>query len=238
MPVPARTPYAGELVFTAFSGSHQDAIAKGLAARARQQQPTWEVPYLPIDPADVGRAYEPLIRINSQSGKSGVSFVLEQAAGYRVPKDLAIELSRLVQEVTDNTGKELAGGDIREIFERAYLAPAGRVALVDYEVQHPSPDHCHIRARVRDRGEEVAISGDGKGAIDAFVHALEARLGTKLGVADYSEHALGKGADAEAVAYVKLEAATGARAFGAGRDRDIVTASLGAVVAALNRMNP
>ena len=236
MPVPARSPYAGELVFTAFSGSHQDAIAKGLAARARRETSTWEVPYLPIDPADVGRAYEPLIRINSQSGKSGVSFVLEHGGGYRVPKALAIELGRVVQHVTDSSGKELMPADIVAIFEREYLAPLGRVALLDYEVQHPAPGRCHLHARVRDHADEVAVSGEGEGAIDAFVHALAAQLGTNLGVADFSEHALGSGADAEAVAYVRLEDATGKQCFGAGRDRDIVTASLQAVVRATNRL--
>ena len=237
MPVPARWPYAGELVFTAFSGSHQDAIAKGLAVRSRESTPIWEVPYLPIDPADVGRAYEPLIRINSQSGKSGVSYVLEHAGGYRVPKELAVELSRAVQEVTDGTGKELAPSEVLEIFVATYLRQKGRVALVDYEVQHPSPEHCQLRARLRDGGSEISIEGKGKGAIDAFVHALEARLATTLGVADYSEHALGNGADAEAVAYVRLEGPGDARAFGAGRDRDIVTASLAAVVQAFNRLS-
>jgi 2-isopropylmalate synthase len=234
MPVPARSPYAGELVFTAFSGSHQDAIAKGLAARTRSGSPIWEVPYLPIDPADVGRAYEPLIRINSQSGKSGVSYVLEQAGGYRVPKELAIELSRAVQDVTDQTGKELPPGAVLELFDQHYVNPAGRLRLVGYDVHHPSAERCHIRARISEGNGEVTITGEGKGAIDAFVHALDGRLGP-LQIADYGEHALGTGADAEAVAYVKL-ATSGRHAFGAGRDRDIVTASLRAVIAACNRV--
>ena len=236
MPVPARQPYAGELVFTAFSGSHQDAIAKGLASRAREGAPTWEVPYLPIDPADVGRAYEPLIRINSQSGKSGVSYVLEFAHGYQVPKELAVELSRAVQETTDGSGKELAASEIFEIFERIYLEADGRLALLDYEVQHPAPDRCHLRARIR-HGENTELAeGEGKGAIEAFVHALEAQTGTQFQVTDYTEHALGQGSDAEAVAYVKLSASGGRQAWGAGRDRDIVTASLHAVVRAANRL--
>ncbi len=241
MPVPARTPYAGELVFTAFSGSHQDAIAKGLAAHARQETSGWRVPYLPIDPADVGRAYEPLIRINSQSGKSGVSYVLEHAGGYRVPKELAIELGRTVQAVTDEIGKELLPGAVLEIFEREYLETREGMALVDYEISHPSSasdgcDRCRLRARVRNGKGDVSVAGDGTGAIDAFVQALAAKLGTTLGVADYSEHALGTGADAEAVAYVKLRGRTGRFAFGAGRDRDIVAASLRAVVQATNRL--
>jgi 2-isopropylmalate synthase len=238
MPVPARHPYAGELVFTAFSGSHQDAISKGLSMRARESATIWEVPYLPVDPADLGRAYEPLIRINSQSGKSGVSYVLEQSYGYRVPKELAVEVSRAVQKATDGSGKELAPGAILEIFEQSYLENAGQMVLLDYEVQHPSPDHCHLRAKVRDGGSTVAIDGEGKGAIEAFVRAIEAHTGMQLKVVDYSEHALGSGSDAEAVAYVKLRTSEDGQAWGAGRDRDIVTASLRAVVRAANRLRP
>ncbi len=236
MPVPARQPYAGELVFTAFSGSHQDAIAKGLAARARDGENLWEVPYLPVDPADVGRAYEPLIRINSQSGKSGVSYVLEQRYGYRVPKELAVELSRVVQEAADSSGKELAPDAIGQIFQRTYVDAAERLVLLDYEVQHPAQDRCHIRARIRDGESTVSASGEGKGAIEAFVHALETVTNTSLQVADYSEHALGVGSDAEAVAYVKLVTSVGGKAWGAGRDRDIMSASLRAVVRAVNRL--
>ena len=238
MPVPARQPYAGELVFTAFSGSHQDAIAKGLAARAREDATLWEVPYLPVDPADVGRAYEPLIRINSQSGKSGVSYVLEQNHGYRVPKDMAIELSRAVQAATDSSGKELAVSAILDIFESAYLELSGGLAFLDYEVQHPSPEHCHLRAKIRDGEVDVVAEGEGKGAIEAFVHAIETHTGLRLQVGDYAEHALGAGSDAEAVAYVKLVTSSGDKAWGAGRDRDIVTASLRAVVRAVNRLRP
>ena len=239
MPVPARQPYAGALVFTAFSGSHQDAIAKGLAARAGEGPASahWEVPYLPVDPADIGRAYEPLIRINSQSGKSGVSYVLEHSYGYRLPKELAVELSRAVQEATDATGKELAPSAILEIFERACLETQGRWALLDYEVEHPAPDHCHLRAKIRDGEVESVTVGEGKGALEAFVHAIEAQTGISLQVADYSEHALRAGSDAEAVAYVKLVTSSGDKAWGVGRDHDIMTASLRAVIRAVNKMH-
>jgi 2-isopropylmalate synthase len=236
MPVPARQPYAGELVFTAFSGSHQDAIAKGLSARVREANPTWEVPYLPIDPADVGRAYEPLIRINSQSGKSGVSYVLEQVHGYRVPKQLAIEISQRVQEATDATGKELAPADVLAIFEGGYLSASGRFALVDYQVEHVDKHRCHVSARLGDHGQEIGIFGEGEGTIDAFVAAVSSHVGTPFTVADYSEHAMGGGADAEAAAYVRLARDSGKQAFGAGRDRDIVKASLVAVLRALNAL--
>jgi 2-isopropylmalate synthase len=234
MPVPARHPYAGALVFTAFSGSHQDAIAKGLAARARAGGGVWEVPYLPIDPADVGRAYEPLIRINSQSGKSGISFVLDQSFGYRVPKELAVELGRLVQAVTDDTGKELPPATVLEIFERAYLSRTGRYVLRDYEVSHPQPDRCRLRAGISDGDRALTVEGEGKGVLEAFVHACETSLKMQTKVVDYSEHALDAGTDAEAVAYVRLEGEGGRRIFGVGRDRDIVTASLHAVVRAMN----
>jgi 2-isopropylmalate synthase len=235
MPVPARQPYAGELVFTAFSGSHQDAIAKGLAARARKPSSVWEVPYLPIDPADVGRAYEPVIRINSQSGKSGVSFVLEQACGYRVPKDLAIEISSRVQEITDATGKELSPSEVIEIFERSYLTTSGRFSLVDYEVERRGKDRCQLAARVSDAGAEVTVQGEGSGPIDAFLAGISAYLGMPVVVVDYSEHAMGSGSDAEAVSYLRLQGEGGKRTFGVGRDRDIVKASLVAVLRALGR---
>jgi len=236
MPVPARQPYAGELVFTAFSGSHQDAIAKGLAVRAREPSALWEVPYLPIDPADVGRAYEPVIRINSQSGKSGVSYVLEQVSGYRVPKDLAIELGRRVQETTDATGKELSSRQVLEIFEREYLSAPGRFALLDYQLEHVHLHRCKVMARLTDSAMEVAVCGEGAGAIDAFVAGISSCLAMRLGVADYSEHAMGSGADAEAAAYVRLEGDAGRRVYGVGRDRDIVKASLLAVLRSLNTL--
>ena len=154
MPVPARHPYAGELVFTAFSGSHQDAIKKGLDARGGGDDAPWEVPYLPIDPGDIGRAYEPMIRINSQSGKSGVSFVLERDHGFRVPKALAIELSQRVQRVAEETGKEQCSSDIYQLFEREYLSDEGAIALRTFAVI----DHSRL-------GGDTSHGDDG--AIDA-----------------------------------------------------------------------
>jgi 2-isopropylmalate synthase len=231
-----RHPYAGGLVFTAFSGSHQDAIAKGLSVRGREPGAPWEVPYLPIDPTDVGRTYESMIRINSQSGKSGVSYVLEQASGYRVPKDLAIEISRQVQRITDSTGKELAAGAVIDIFESSYLSAAGRFALSDYEVEHIDKHLCEVSVHVRDGGTDIEVEGQGAGSIDAFVTGLSSRLGMNLSVVDYSEHAMAGGADAEASAYVRLQNGEGKRAYGVGRDRDIVRASFSAVLRALNAL--
>jgi 2-isopropylmalate synthase len=237
MPVPARQPYAGQLVFTAFSGSHQDAISKGLAVRTREGAPVWEVPYLPIDPADVGRAYEPLIRINSQSGKGGVAFVLEQFFGYRVPKEMAAELSQRVQAATDATGKELSPHEVLEIFQGAYFSPSGRFVLVDYQVDHVDKSQCHVTAQLTDAGSPFSIRGEGTGAIDAFVAGIAAHLRLPLRVADYSEHAMGSGADAEAAAYVRVQIDDRRRAFGAGRDRDIVRASFSAVLRAVDGLS-
>jgi len=234
MPVPPRHPYAGQLVFTAFSGSHQDAIRKGLAVLEKTGAIQWEVPYLPINPADVGRQYEPLIRINSQSGKGGVAFVLEQSHGYRVPKAIAAEFSQLVQRMADTTGKELSAKSILEAFEREYLS-AGRFAVVDFAVDHPRQGACVVRARLTDGERPINVEGQGTGPIDGFVHGLVSALGVDVHLVDYSEHALGDGADAEAIAYVGLRGRDDRVHFGAARDRDIVKASLTAACRALER---
>ena len=234
MPVPPRHPYAGELVFTAFSGSHQDAIRKGLAVLEQTGATQWEVPYLPINPADVGRQYEPLIRINSQSGKGGVAFVLEQSHGYRVPKAMAAEFSQLVQRMADTTGKELSAKSILEAFEREYLSP-GRFAVVDFAVDHPRQGACVVHARLTDDERAINVEGQGTGPIDGFVHGLASALGVDVHLVDYNEHALGDGADAEAIAYVGLRGRDGRVHFGAARDRDLVKASLTAACRALER---
>jgi 2-isopropylmalate synthase len=234
LPVPPRHPYAGELVFTAFSGSHQDAIRKGLAALEKTGAKPWEVPYLPIDPADVGRQYEPLIRINSQSGKGGVAYVLEQNHGYRMPKGMTVEFSQAVQRIADATGKELSANAILEAFAREYLS-AGRFEVVDFAVDHPRQGACEVRARLTDGGKPVTLQGQGTGPIDGFVHGLVSALGVDVHLVDFSEHALGDGADAEAIAYVGLRGRDGQVRFGAGRDRDIVKASLSAACRALSR---
>jgi 2-isopropylmalate synthase len=235
LPVPARHPYAGELVFTAFSGSHQDAIKKGLAALQREQNPVWEVPYLPIDPADVGRQYEPIIRINSQSGKGGVAYVLEQSFGFLVPKALAAEFSPSVQRITDSTGEELSPAGIFDAFIGEYFAP-GRFDLADFAVHHEGKDRCTLQASLLDNGSSVTLKATGNGPIDAFVQALRAHVAMDLHVAAYSEHALGDGENAEAVAYVQLRTPAGLARFGVGRDEDIVAASLRAVLGGLNRL--
>ena len=233
LPVHPRHPYAGQLVFTAFSGSHQDAIKKGLAALRSDESPFWEVPYLPIDPADVGRQYEPIIRINSQSGKGGISFVLEQAYGFSVPKELAAEFSKIIQHITDETGRELMPVDIFNAFEQTYLAP-GHLVLSDFSARHEGKDRGTLNVELKDGEATRQFTASGNGPIDAFVRGLEKDLGLTYRVTAYSEHAMGEGENAEAVAYVRLRAEDGRSRFGVGRDQDIVAASLQAVLSAAN----
>jgi 2-isopropylmalate synthase len=239
LPVHPRHPYAGELVFTAFSGSHQDAIKKGLAAQREAQaagSTLWEVPYLPVDPADVGRTYEAVIRVNSQSGKGGIAYLLERDYGLALPRLLQIEFSQVVQAIADATGKELASADIHAAFEREYVARAAPIAYVDHRAGHAGAHGSveHLTARLAIGGIETIASGSGNGPVDAFVHALRESVGADVHVLAYHEHATGSGEDATAVAYVQLRA--GSRSvYGVGLDPNIVTATLKAVVAAVNR---
>lgn len=236
IPVHPRHPYAGELVFTAFSGSHQDAIKKGLAANAGQSW--WDVPYLPIDPADVGRTYEAVIRVNSQSGKGGIAYLLEKDHGLRLPRRLQIEFSRTVQALADTTGKELTSVDIWAAFQRDYLQPTEPFRFIEHRT---APDShtggtCKLTATIRESGQERLISGKGNGPIDAFTDALNRHCGLDLRVVDYHEHAIGAGANATAVSYVeiRMDGEPEVR-FGVGIDSNIVTASLNAVISAVNR---
>jgi len=235
LPVHPRHPYAGALVFTAFSGSHQDAIHKGMKHMQQTDGSHYEVPYLPIDPADVGRAYEPIIRINSQSGKSGVAHVLERDFGYRLPRELSIELSHSVQAVTDARRNELSAQEIRELFERDYFDARGPVVLESAGVERRSSGHdCTVVARVSWAGELRELRGTGNGPVQAFVAALGAIGGPVLEIADYAEHAAAPGADARAIAYVAVRAGDAVR-YGAGRDSDVVLAAFRAVVSGYNR---
>ena len=230
-----RTPYAGELVFTAFSGSHQDAIKKGFAAQAARNDDLWEVPYLPIDPADLGRSYEAVIRVNSQSGKGGVAWVLEQDKGLKLPKRLQADFSRHVQALADETSRELNAADIFGAFERAYLpGDADRFVLRDYEESGPAGDRVFV-GRLAIDGEERSISGRGNGLISGVIAALADSTGPTLDVVDYSEHAIGHGAGAQAVAYLECRTADGRTVWGVGIDTDIATASVRAVLSAANR---
>jgi 2-isopropylmalate synthase len=234
LPVHPRHPYAGELVYTAFSGSHQDAIKKGFDALAKRNDTLWEVPYLPIDPKDLGRTYEAVIRVNSQSGKGGVAYVLKTDHGLDLPRGLQIEFSKRVQEVTDRTGKEVTSAEIWSLFEETYLN--GGVRLVDYSLlPQPRAGERRISATIAVDGAERRIEGIGNGPIAAFVDALRRDCGIELTVLDYHENAVGAGADAQAAAYVQIRSNGTDTLYGAGMDSDIVTASLKAVASAAAR---
>jgi 2-isopropylmalate synthase len=240
LPVHPRHPYGGDLVFTAFSGSHQDAIRKGLAERndwLAHGKPQWDVPYLPIDPADVGRTYDAVIRVNSQSGKGGVAYLMERDYGFALPRLLQIELSHAVQKITDTTGKELQAAEIRAVFEREYVALAAPLAYRDHRAEHnPDDGHVeHLAARLVIDGVERTLQGAGNGPVDAFVQMLRATLGIDIHVQNYHEHGIGAGEDATAVSYVQLRVGAERAVYGVGLDSNIVTATLKAVVSAVNR---
>jgi len=231
LPVHPRHPYAGDLVFTAFSGSHQDAIKKGFA----KQQPdaVWEVPYLPIDPADLGRSYDAVIRVNSQSGKGGMAYLLEQEFGLQLPRRLQIEFSRAVQAVADASGREIAAGDIHAIFCREYFDQTTPYAYNAHKMveDSTSDEPVQIDIALTHRQATLQLQGGGNGPIDAFVNAL----GLDIKLMDYHEHSVGSGANARAACYVELRLANGPTLFGAGIDSNIVTASFKAVLSAVNR---
>ncbi len=244
LPVHPRHPYAGDLVFTAFSGSHQDAIKKGLEllekSAAIQGKGTheiaWEAPYLPIDPHDVGRTYEAVIRVNSQSGKGGMAYIMKSEHKLDLPRRLQIEFSRVVQQHTDNTGGEVSADELWMIFSAEYLGAVEPLELVTVKSVSNGGGYS-VTATVRDRGVEKEITGEGNGPVSAFVDALGI-LGHHVRVLDYTEHALSSGGDAMAAAYVETEVGSGDETqvyWGVGMHASIVTASLRAVVSAINR---
>ncbi|RFA24661.1 2-isopropylmalate synthase [Alkalilimnicola ehrlichii] len=236
LPIHPRHPYVGELVFTAFSGSHQDAIKKGFAAR--REGDIWDIPYLPIDPKDVGRSYEAVIRVNSQSGKGGVSYLLERDHGVVMPRLLQIEFSQIVQDLADNSGKELDSATLWTSFSGEYLERTTPLQLLDYKTHGEGEHHEReqITATIRYRSNEHIISGSGNGPIAAFVDALNRHCALSLQVVDYREHATGKGSDAQAIAYVEIGfGGPSPTLFGVGQAGNILTASLSAVVSAVNR---
>jgi 2-isopropylmalate synthase len=235
LPVHPRHPYGGELVFTAFSGSHQDAIKKGFAAMAKSNSGLWEVPYLPIDPKDVGRDYEAVVRVNSQSGKGGIAYLLQADHGLDLPKKLQGDFAKVIQNIADNTGKEISSKMIWAAFEQTYLKPGKFEFLTHVTLpQHPPQDARHIEARLLVDGKERVIEGEGNGPIDALVDAVEKSLGIKVEIVDFREHALGSGSAAQAAAYVEAKV-DGVACFGVGIDGNTVAASLKAVMSAVNR---
>lgn len=237
--IPERHPYVGELVYTAFSGSHQDAINKGMKSMEKANKPLWEVPYLPIDPQDVGRDYEAIIRINSQSGKGGIAYILAQDYGIQLPRNLQIEMRNEVQRITDEEGVELPSARIHDVFQEVYVnQPDARLKFMDHSTTLAGETGSGIRnieAIIKDGGKEITINGQGTGPIDGFVDALSKHVGIEISVIDYSEHSLGTGADASAICYMEVESG-GKKVFGVGVNSNIVAASLEALVSSVNRL--
>jgi 2-isopropylmalate synthase len=237
LPVHERHPYGGELVFTAFSGSHQDAIKKGFAEQEKRNDQLWAVPYLPIDPADLGRNYEAVIRVNSQSGKGGFAWVIEQDQGLKLPKRMQAHFSKHVQELADRLGRELYAEDIWDVFRRVYrLDEPQHFRLVEYD-ETRAPDRSRIfTGKIAVDGSQQSVSGRGNGLISAILAALDEHFGVKLDVNDYFEHAMSKGSDASAAAYVECTTPEGRTVWGVGIHPDVATASVRAVLSAANEV--
>ncbi len=235
LPIHPRHPYVGELVYTSFSGSHQDAIKKGFAAREQQNDETWEMPYLPIDPADLGRDYEAVIRVNSQSGKGGFAWVLEQDQGLKMPKKMQAHFSGHVQALADEVGRELFAEDIWNVFQQTYhLNTPQHFQLVDYEESKAADGTRLFAGKIAVDDKEQSVSGRGNGLISSVVATIAETFGVRLEVKDYTEHAMGAGSDARAAAYVECVGADGKTVWGVGIDEDIATASVRAVLSAAN----
>jgi 2-isopropylmalate synthase len=240
MPIPYRSPYSGEYVFTAFSGSHQDAIRKGmnrLGDAPEKFGAGWKVPYLHVDPTDLGREYESLIRINSQSGKGGVVWVLEQEFGLEPPRAMHSEIGAAIQEFADEVKREVSSSEVKTIFETTFVNPTGPYNLTGYwpRPDNQDPDRIHGELHLKINGVAYKVVADGNGPVSAFVGGLE-RLGISgFSVEDYHEQALGKGADAIAVAYVPLKFGENGTLFGVGEGTNIDQAAVRAIVAGLNR---
>lgn len=232
-----RHPYVGELVYTAFSGSHQDAINKGMAYQRAKSEPFWEVPYLPIDPADVGRSYESIIRINSQSGKGGVAYILEEKFGFQLPKKMHPEIGRIVQGVTDVEGRELTAEEILALFERTYFENDALIAFVDMAVNSETSKTGIVTCRLtyNYEGRQIVSSANGNGPIDACRNALSESFPHPFVLRSYAEHSCGEQSSAKAVAYIEIEREDYGTFFGAGRDNDITIAGVKALFSALNR---
>ncbi|MFZ4719233.1 MAG: 2-isopropylmalate synthase [Ilumatobacteraceae bacterium] len=242
LPVHPRHPWVGDLVYTAFSGSHQDAIKKGFEALNRKAEanggeyPTWGVPYLPLDPKHLGRSYEAVIRVNSQSGKGGVAYVMKAEHGFDLPRRLQIEFSKTIQHITEDTGTEISPIVMWDAFQSEYLDPAPRCTLSSHELRSDSATgRTAITAQLVVDGAPITVTGEGNGPIDAFVHALRSGIGSTIDVLDYAEHAMGQGSEAMAVAYVEAGVPGGAVKWGVGTDPSTITAALRAVLSAHER---
>jgi len=241
MPIYYRQPYAGEYAFTAFSGSHQDAINKGMHKLGQAPEKFgigWKVPYIHIDPVDLGRRFERLIRINSQSGKGGIAWVLEQDFGIQIPKAMQPELSAYVQKFSDSVGREISSSEVKRIFEEEFIYPEGPYELVGYwpRPDDKEPTYIHGEVKVKINGEEKTIAADGNGPVSAFVNAIRKTVDIAFQVDDYHEQAVGKGADAQAMAFVPLKLGDNKTVFGVGVDSNIDQAAVYAIMAGLNRI--
>jgi 2-isopropylmalate synthase len=235
LPVHPRHPYVGDLVFTAFSGSHQDAIKKGFAVQ--KPDALWEMPYLPIDPADVGRTYDSIIRVNSQSGKGGIAYLLESGYGVAMPRRLQVEFSSTVQQLTDESGREATGADIWALFQQTYLRGDGSIGYVSHRLTERDDGSQHIRLVVNIADREHICEGTGNGPLDALVHALSPVLAAPVSIHHYEERALGQGANADAIAFAEMAApGVAGSVFGVGVDANLTTASIRAVVGGVNRL--
>lgn len=235
LPVHPRHPYVGDLVFTAFSGSHQDAIKKGFAVQ--KPDALWEMPYLPIDPADVGRTYDSIIRVNSQSGKGGIAYLLESGYGVAMPRRLQVEFSSTVQQLTDESGREVTGADIWALFQQTYLRADGAIGYVSHRLTEQDDGSQHIRLVVNIDDHEHICEGTGNGPLDALVQALSQVLTAPVSIHHYEERALGQGANADAIAFAEMAApGVAGSVFGVGVDANLTTASIRAVVGGVNRL--
>ena len=234
LPVHPRHPYAGDLVFTAFSGSHQDAIKKGFHAMKQSNNPEWAVPYLPIDPADLGRSYEAVVRINSQSGKGGVAFLLEKDHGVSLPRRLQISMSQKIQELADETGKEISSSVILEIFEENFLKPKNNFSYQSH-TSSTKDDVNELEVKMIMNAKEVNVSGTGNGPIDSFVNGLSKELGINIKISDYHQSAISSGSDAQAAAYIELEK-DGQTKWGVGINPNTTRASFEAIIVGLSKI--
>jgi len=235
LPVHPRHPYAGDLVFTAFSGSHQDAIKKGFQGMRESNNPIWEVPYLPIDPADLGRSYEAVVRINSQSGKGGVAFLLEKDHGVSLPRRLQISMSQKIQKLADESGKEINTSQIWEIFESNFLIPKEGFSYLNHKSSSENGIH-HLDLNLNINGNEVAINGSGNGPIDSLINGLTRETGAEIKVSDYHQSAISSGSDAKAAAYIELER-DGNTSWGVGINANTTIASFEAIIVGLSKLN-
>jgi 2-isopropylmalate synthase len=234
LPVHPRHPYAGDLVFTAFSGSHQDAIKKGFAALNASNSPLWEVPYLPIDPADLGRSYEAVVRINSQSGKGGVAFLLERDHGVSLPRRLQITLSKYVQKIADETGKEISASELWDVFESNFLIPMNGFEYKSHSSKTENSVN-EIDLNIKILNEDINIQGVGSGPIDSFMNAINQKFNLNIKVSDYNQNAISSGADAKAAAFIELEHKNNT-VWGAGINPNTTQASFEAIVVGLSKL--